>query len=126
MALFEEVKLEWGGKEFAIAPDRVMRAIALVEEIVTIPELAREMQSGEFRCARLAEAYAALLRYAGARASQEEVYAVLFPSLGGDQTLRIASAVMTLLSMMVPPAAWKKTASAEEAGASPGKAPAES
>ena len=124
MALFEEVTLEWRGEKHVIPPNGVMRAIAVVEDIVTLPELSVEMQSRKFKLSRLAAAYGALLRYAGAKASDEDVYASLFPSTAGeDGVLRAASAVMTLISMMVPPAAWKKAAaSAEEAGADSGKA----
>jgi hypothetical protein len=122
MAIFEEVRLEWGGKEHVIPPDRIMGAIAVVEELVTFVELSHELQTRQFRLGRLAQAYAALLGYAGAKVSTEEVYAALFRRDGADETLRAASAVVTLLMIMVPPAAREKaTAPAEEAGAPAGK-----
>lgn len=117
MPLFEEVRLDWGGKAYAIPPDQVMKAIAKVEDVITLVELSRQVATGEYKLVRVAQAYGALLRHAGAPASDEEVYLALFPKKDGDQALRAVSALNTLLVMMVPPSLRK--APAAEAGAEP-------
>ena len=71
MSIFEEVVLSWDGVEYKIDPERVMGAIAKVEEIITLRELSEYAQKGDAPMAKLAMAFASVLRYAGAKCIQE-------------------------------------------------------
>lgn len=103
MGVFAEVRLNWKGRDYVIPPDRVMRAIAVVEDVVTIAELGEMATIPKARkLTRLAEAFGAVLRFAGAEASDEEVYAGLFDKNSKGAAIQ---AVMALLAMMMPPAA---------------------
>lgn len=120
MALFEKITLQWKGQEFAIAPDQVLRAIAVVEEEISLIELSRELSSGEYKLARLAKAYGRLLRAAGCKVTDEEVYVGIFPSSGGERVVREAlAALQALMYLMVPPGVL--TQPAGEAGDAAGK-----
>jgi hypothetical protein len=108
MAIFEEITLTWAGADYTIEPNKVMGAIARIEEVITLKELGEYAQKGDAPMAKLAMAFAAVLRYAGARVSEEEVYAAMFSKEG--QTSAMAS-ISTLLTMMIPPNAFKQTQS---------------
>lgn len=104
MPVFEEVKVTWKGAEHAIPARQVLAAIAEVEEIFTLGELALVQERGRLPLAKLARAYAVVLRHAGvAGASWEDVYAGMFEGAGKDMTRRALSAVYTLQALMVPP-----------------------
>ncbi|MFN7177113.1 MAG: hypothetical protein ACK4MX_09515 [Thermaurantiacus sp.] len=108
MSIFEAYNLEWAGEKLVIPPDRVMCAIAVVEQHITLHELFEVMgRRKTVEMVRLAEAYAALLNFAGAEVSAEEVYASFFMS--GDQASAIISAVRGLQMLMIPPASYKVT-----------------
>jgi len=96
--LFKEVALSWGGQEYTVPADKVMRLIAIVEDIITLEELVAS--SGRKRV-KISEAYAAALRYAGCRVTDEDVYASLFSADSAEVTV---TAINGLLMMMVPPA----------------------
>jgi hypothetical protein len=108
MAVFQEVKLGWGGKDFIIPPYRVLGAIAEIEQIITLPEVAAYSQRGTAPLAKLAQAFGAALRYAGAKVGDDEVYAGMLGA-GDGQTAAVAS-VTTLLQMMMPPGAMMEKA----------------
>lgn len=121
MRIFEQVELEWNGVKYVISPDGVMKAIAKVEDVITLGELSRELTEGEYKLARIAQAYATLLRHAGARVEDEEVYAAIFPKANGAATLRAVGALQALLTMMIPPEAFKTEAPPPgKSGAPPG------
>lgn len=109
--MFEATTFNWKGRDFTIPPDRIMGAIATVEDVITLGEIADYSQSHKINLSRVAKAYAAVLRYAGAEASWEEVYKGMF---GGGQTTALV-AVRTLLLMMIPPGALD----AKEVGSPP-------
>lgn len=109
--MFEATTFNWKGRDFTIPPDRIMGAIASVEDVVTLGELAT-MQSGtSINLSKIAKAYATVLRYAGADATWEDVYGSLF----GDGNGKVMVALRTLMLMMVPPSVM--------ISASPGKPP---
>jgi hypothetical protein len=107
MAIFEEVSLRWGGEEYKIEPTKVMGAIARVEEVITLKELGEYAQKGDAPMAKLAMAFASVLRYAGARVSDDEVYAGMF---GGESQTSALASITVLLQMMIPPSAYKQVA----------------
>ncbi len=95
MSLFETITLTWGGEEYEVEPENVMKLIAVVEEHVSFQKL----YSGEPPLSGIACAYAAALRYAGASVKDEEVYASLF----GDEGIGIQNAITSLSMMLIPP-----------------------
>lgn len=112
MAVFEEVTLTWNESEYRIAPDHVMGAIARIEDVITLKELGRYAQKQDVPLAKIAMAYGALLRYAGAKAKDDEVYAAMFGS--SDTQYAVIQSVETLLMMMIPPSATAEEASEGE------------
>ncbi len=101
MAIFEDVKLAWKGADAVIPADRVLKAIVIVEDILTLGELGRCMVSGTLPLARIATAYAALLRYAGVKVTDEEVYSGMFAKSELQQ--QAMRAVFALQQLMIPP-----------------------
>lgn len=100
--IFEPITLKWRDDEFVVPSNRVMGAIARVEEVVTLKELLDELNDGgRIRMARLATAYATLLRYAGAGVTDEEIYADMFGRETATATAQ--QSIHTILALMVPP-----------------------
>lgn len=100
MAIFDPIKLSWNGHDYIILPDKVMGAIARIEDVITIDELGRYLGKKTAPLAKLAQAYASVLRYAGATVADEEVYAGMFKA---NQTQDVIStALSTLMAMMLP------------------------
>lgn len=97
--IFDPVTLTWKGADYEVAPDRIMGLIARIEEIVTLSEIHGAAQKGGMPLAKLAMAYGACLRYAGARVDDAEVYASFFTGSADS----IPAAISALLAMMVPP-----------------------
>ena len=98
---FKEVKLGWNGTEYVIEPDRVLGAIARIEDIVTLEELSRFGAKQSLPRAKLAMAFGAVLRYAGAKKlTDDDVYHGMF----GDErsSANMMAAVTALMAMMVP------------------------
>lgn len=114
MAIFEAITLTWQGKEYKIEPNRVMGAIATIEEHVTLKELHENGEQGKLKLVALARGYAAVLQYAGVPVTSEDVYASMF-ELGTGREM-IAGAVSGLISMMVPPSVLRKQVEAQDAG----------
>jgi hypothetical protein len=111
MAIFEEIRYTWGGKDYTLPPGRVLRAIAAVEEVLTMAELHRYMQAGKPPLAKLAMAYGAVLRQAGAIVSDDEIYAGMFA--GGEMKERVGTAIGALLAMMIPPESLRQAEKGE-------------
>jgi hypothetical protein len=95
---FEDVTLKWAGVEYTIPADSMMRAIMLIEEWFTLEDL--HMKSVHLKRAKISAAFAAVLRYAGAKVTDEEVYAGMFKKGVANTTI----AAVTALSMMMVPA----------------------
>lgn len=100
MSIFEEVTLSWNGEEYKIPPDRIMGAIAKIEDVITLKELSDYAVKGDAPLAKMAIAYAAVLRYAGAKVNEAEVYSAMF-DLGNN--MNILTCINALLTMMIPP-----------------------
>lgn len=106
MRIFEDIKIEWDGDEYVVPSNRVMGAIARVEEFVTLKELSEFSQKPEgAKYAKLSQAYGTLLRYAGAKVEDEEVYEAMFPKNSADEDFRarLYAALGGLLKTMLPP-----------------------
>lgn len=106
--MFNPTTLVWNEKEYLIPANRMMGAIASIEEHITLNELHETSQRrNTIKLASLAGAYAAALQYAGAKVSQEDVYKGIFAQ-GGVGSSFIIEAVQTLILMMVPPTSVTK------------------
>jgi hypothetical protein len=100
-AIFDEIRLGWQGRKFVIPPNKVMGALARVEDVVTLEELQRYGARKTAPMAKLAMAYGTALRYAGSSASDDEIYRELVR--GTEDGAGVLAAIAGLLSMMIPP-----------------------
>ena len=101
--IFEEITLGWDGKQYKIPANRVMAAIGVVEKHVTLGELAKWQADPEkLRLTQLTAAYGAIIRFAGANVTDEQVYGGIFMAGGQAQ---VVSAIQAMLMMMIPPSA---------------------
>ena len=96
----QDIVLVWREVEYRIEAREVLPLIAKVEEILTLGEIYESSQKGTLPLAKLSMAYGTVLRYAGAKVTNEEVYSGMF--LPGDKKAAFV-AVNALLTMMVPP-----------------------
>lgn len=121
MSIFEDVKIKWKSskdgsdkvEQFTIPSDKVMRAIAAIEEHVTLVELGAAMQTrGSIPLVKLSRAYAEVLRIAGKPITDEEVYESMFVGTMGSNN--IMPIVNGLLMMMIPPSTVKTDVSKVE------------
>lgn len=101
MSIFEPIKLQWQGKGYEIPADRVMRVLQALEAegfgLAVLGQMRSQMQM-----ARIASAYAIILRLAGASATDADVYAAMFAD-PDDMANVVATALNTLEAMFVPP-----------------------
>ena len=108
MGVFQPIKLSWHGKNFTVPAERVLGAIASIEEVATFPEIVR-MINGTPNLSKIARAYGAVLRYAGAVVDDEEVYEGMFQP--GSTHMEVLTALNTMVAMMMPPSAIAGAAS---------------
>jgi hypothetical protein len=107
-SVFEKIELTWKGETYVIPPNRVLRAIAKIEECISSADLAK----GEHvPFSKAAMAYAAVLRYAGAKVTDDEVYEALWDNNGAAGASNV---VIALWMMMIPPAQRRKLEAAVE------------
>lgn len=97
MSIFDPVSIGWKGYEYRVASDEVMGLVEVIEEHITLDELAED----NVKRSRLANAYASVLRYAGCKEAnlEEQVYLTFFDDTRGLSTVQ---KVDDLLRMMVP------------------------
>jgi hypothetical protein len=113
--IFEDIHLAWGEETGTIPSDRVMGAIARIEQHITLPELYDAGASRKMPpLTLLAAAYGSVLRYAGLAVSDAEVYAGLFDKTRGEASL-VVTAVQGLMEIMIPPDALKAARKARDA-----------
>lgn len=112
MGVFEDIHIQWKGREYTVPANRVMKAIAIIEEHVTLKELYEDASRGTLKLSRLSSAYAGILRFAGADVDDEVVYRGMMAN--GESTEVVFQACSGLMQMMVPPEAVKEVSSAVE------------
>jgi hypothetical protein len=118
MSVFEEISLTWEGVEYKIESTKVMGAIARIEEVITLKELGEYAQTGNVPMAKLAMAFASVLRYAGARVQDDQVYSAMFDVDGQNSAM---ASISTLLTMMIPPSVMSKPVGKVQAAPTGGK-----
>lgn len=109
---FEPVTLSWQGDDFTVPAENQLMLIAMIEDALVgnsgeqaITMLARPNGPSY---ARLAAAYGAALRYAGAEVRDEEIYLSImedFAAHKSDAATKVRAAVMGLLAIIAPPIA---------------------
>jgi hypothetical protein len=99
MSIFQELVLTWKGVDYRVAPDNMLRLIAQVEDVITLNELYNYSQKGAAPLSKLSLAYGLMLRYAGAKVQDEEVYRAI--ATGKDKAA--TTATQSILMMMLPP-----------------------
>lgn len=102
MSVFQPLELEWQGQVYTVPAHRVMGAICRIEEVITLSELQQYAARSGAPIAKLSMAYGSVLRYAGAKVTDDEVYEQAF-SL--DPEAAVMAAVMNIMQLMLPPSA---------------------
>jgi hypothetical protein len=107
---FEDVTLAWRDEVYTIPAKRQMMLIAELEDILQkrdgTPAVAVLLSNPGW--AKLAMAFGAALRYAGAKVSDDEIYLSITQNIAdGDfsEMMRMREATLGLLSIMAPPIA---------------------
>lgn len=103
MGVFDDIHLNWQGRDYVIPANKVMGAIARIEDVITLTEIYEASQQRSVKFSRVSSAYATVLRFAGATVTDEEVYAGMFD--GQSAAAAVRDALTGLLSMMIPPSA---------------------
>lgn len=116
MSVFDDITLTWKGESYTIPSDRVMGAIARIEDRITLVEL--ERAGWNVPLSKISQGYGTALRYAGCRVTDDEVYAAMFED--SDTVSTAKQAIDTLLMLMMPP----KIRGGGAATTGPTKAPA--
>jgi hypothetical protein len=101
--MFRDITLEWSGEKVTIPASRVMGAIAVVEQHLTLPEMAMMHQRYASEgippaYTKLSPAYAALLTYAGLPTTPEQVYRGIFQG----ESATVIDALSMLLILCTP------------------------
>lgn len=98
MAIFKDVTLFYEDAEYTIKSKDMMKVICEIEEVITLSEL---IDGGnKVKIAKLACAYGTVLRFAGCRVTDEEIYQKNFSA---EAKVDIMNCVTGLLMLMVPP-----------------------
>jgi len=97
-AVFEEVELTWKGETYKVTP--TMKMLNKIEQDVSLSSLAYRIGNNDVPVSLLATAIAAMLQYAGARATNEEVYMQL---LNGDPDTVAGMAQAVILAAFPQP-----------------------
>jgi hypothetical protein len=106
MAVFSDIELEWEDRIYTIRSNRVMKAIGIIEDHITLAELQVYSQRGAAPLGKLCMAFAAVLRYAGASVKDDDVYERAFS--GEEAQAAMMRAILHLMRMMLPASARAK------------------
>ena len=121
---FEDVTIGWRGEQYVVPANRQMLLIAKIEDALS-GDTGQQALTILFRkegppYTRLAAAYGAALRHAGAKVTDDEVYLSIMTDLAqgtkAEAARVIKGAIIALLSIISPPAAAAVTGKAEPAG----------
>lgn len=108
---FEDVKLSWKGTEYTVPANKQLMLIAKIEDALAgdtgeqaIAVLFRKNGAPH---SRLAAAFGAALRYAGASVTDEDVYLSIHADIASQSRTRVAATIqglmMALLEIISPP-----------------------
>lgn len=114
---FEDVTLSWKGMEFTVPANKQLMLIARIEDALA-GEKGEQAISVLFRrggppFSRLAVAYGAALRFAGARVTDEEVYLTIQSDIAEKSKAAVAATMQAMLAGLIaiisPPASYALT-----------------
>lgn len=111
---FEPVTLGWRGEDYMIPAEKVLSLVAVIEDQLAgpsgLPAVVVLTNKPGPTHARLARAFGAALRFAGATVTDDEVYLSIQSDIvegRADAAVTIQGAIMALLAIVSPPAALK-------------------
>lgn len=93
----QPIRLTFRGKDYLIPADRAFRAGAAVEEIVTLAEITS--WGGKPKFFTIASAFGVLLRFAGCKVSDEDVYTDMMAGLRGGDAAGAAGDVAAVVAI---------------------------
>ena len=109
---FEDVKISWRGEEYVVPADGQLMLICKIEDALAGPSgdgaIVALTREGGPSHARLAAAFGAALRHAGAAVTDDEIYLSIMQDFAdgkADVAVKIQGAVVALLSIIAPPIA---------------------
>lgn len=100
--VFDDVVFQWAGVPVVIPARNVLGAICACEDVITMHELYEFAERGTCPQARIACAYGAVLRYAGVKVDNDDVYE---RALKGAGAVQMNVAIRALIQMMLPKSA---------------------
>lgn len=114
---FEDITVRWKGADYTLKARGIMPLVASIEDIISgtsgVPAVAILMgQNGGPTVSRVSMAFAAMLRHAGAKVSDDEVYLSVQGELldgSGEALSAMSQACNLLLAIVSPPLAEKMT-----------------
>ena len=110
---FDDVTLTWKGQDYVVPANRQLMLIAKIEDALS-GDSGQQAVSILFRKegpphSRMAAAFGAALRYAGANVADEEVYLSIHQDIASGSIDQVAAKVnmmvLSLLSIISPPSA---------------------
>jgi hypothetical protein len=117
---FDDATLGWRGEEYTVPADQQLMLIARVEDALEMGGNERALhvllRPGGPSHTRLARAFGAALRYAGAQVTDDEVYLSIQSDLADGRTDAAGAAqaaILSLLAIISPPVAMKLAGAAE-------------
>ena len=120
---FEDVKLSWQDQTFIVPANKQLSLIARIEDALA-GETGEQAMAILFRKhgvphTRLASAFGAALRYAGAKVTDEEVYLSIHTDIASKSRTEVAAKMqgmlMALLAIISPPSFKATVAQSDEA-----------
>jgi len=107
---FGPVKLSWAGATYEVPADRQLLLVAEIEDALRggggPSAVQLLMQPGGPGTARLALAYSAALKFAGADVSGDEIYLSIMQGLADQDhgaLVQVQNAILMLLAIVAPP-----------------------
>lgn len=99
----------WKGEDYTIPAEKVFQAVAIVEPIVigtTSRPAIDILLKADIPMSRLAQAYGAVLRFAGAKVSDAEVYLNIQENIASgepEKSLAFRDSCVALIAVISPP-----------------------
>jgi len=108
--VFEDVSVEFNGETKVIPANKVLKLIAQLEEIQTLPELMAMRENKDFSISKISSSYGTLLRYAGFDIDDEGAYEAV--AVGSIDVA--VNAILAIILIMIPPKAARKAQDIED------------
>lgn len=126
---FEPVTLSWKGQEFVVPAESQLGLIARLEDALEgasgVPAIVVLTREGGPSYTRLASAYGAALRYAGANVGDDEIYLSIVEGIANadaNVATVVQQAIIALLAIIAPPVYDKVMGDAPKKQEAPAKA----